>query len=63
VDLSLTEEDVQLLREVIESVISDMSPEIADTDNPEYRRTLRSRRDALRALLDKLGGTPAGSTS
>ncbi len=61
-EVSLTEEDAELLREVIEVVISDLSPEIADTDNPSYRRMLRSRRAALGALLEKLGGAPAGST-
>jgi hypothetical protein len=55
VELSLDEQDAQLLRDVLQTVISDLSPEIADTDNPSYRRELRSRRDALRALLAKLG--------
>jgi hypothetical protein len=55
VELSLDEQDAQLLREVLRSVISDLSPEIADTDNPIYRRQLLARRDSLRALLAKLG--------
>jgi hypothetical protein len=54
VELSLDEQDAQLLREVLQTVISDLSPEIADTDNPSYRRQLQSRRDALRTLLAKL---------
>lgn len=41
VDLSAA--DVDLLAEVLESVLSDLSPEIADTDNPEYRRSLKER--------------------
>jgi hypothetical protein len=44
-----------LLREVIANVVRDLSPEIADTDNPLYRRMLLVRRTELQALLDKLG--------
>jgi hypothetical protein len=56
--LELDESDVQLLREVLHSVVRDLSPEIADTDNPNYRRDLKNRRDRLRAVLDLLGGPP-----
>jgi len=54
--LELDDSDVQLLREVLHSVVRDLSPEIADTDNPSYRRELKDRRDRLRAVLDLLGG-------
>jgi hypothetical protein len=54
VELSLDEDETELIREVLTGVISDLSPEIADTDNPVYRRTLQARRVALRALLAKL---------
>ena len=59
-ELSLTDEDVQVLRDVLHTVISDLSPEIADTDNPEYRRKLRAHREGLRRIVDKLdrAGTP-----
>jgi hypothetical protein len=56
VQLELTDDDVQLLREVLTAEVSDLSPEIADTDNPSYRRELRARRDRLRALLQAMGG-------
>ena len=48
-------EDVQLLREVLTAVIRDLSPEIADTDNPAFRRDLKSRRDHLQRIFDALG--------
>jgi len=56
--LELDDGDLQILREVLYSVIQDLSPEIADTDNPVYRRDLKSRRDRLRAMLERLGGPP-----
>lgn len=59
--LDLTDEEVGLLREVLGSVIGALSPEIADTDNPEFRRYLMARRALLRAVLDKIGGAPSGT--
>ena len=56
--LELDDGDLQILREVLHSVVQDLSPEIADTDNPTYRRDLKSRRDRLRAVLERLGGPP-----
>ena len=58
--LVLSDVDAELLREVLDSVVRDLSPEIADTDNPAYRRELKERRDRLRAMLDLLGG-PVGA--
>jgi len=56
--LELDDGDLQILREVLHSVVQDLSPEIADTDNPIYRRDLKGRRDRLRAVLERLGGPP-----
>ena len=58
--LDLSDGDAELLREVMDSVVRDLSPEIADTDNPAYRRELKERRDRLRGVLDVLGG-PLGA--
>ncbi|HEU5003273.1 MAG TPA: hypothetical protein VFW71_10920 [Actinomycetota bacterium] len=52
--LELSESQAQLLGDVLESEISNLSPEIADTDNPIYRRELKERREHLRAVLAKL---------
>ncbi len=53
-----SDDDVRLLRELLDATVLDLSPEIADTDNPTYRRSLVDRRDQLRAILDTLGGPP-----
>jgi len=55
-ELELTTEDMELLREALDSAVRDLSLEIADTDNAEFRRGLVARRDRLRALLDQVGG-------
>ena len=52
----LTDEEAELLREVLDSVVRDLSPEISHTDNPTYRRELIARRDLIRSILDKVGG-------
>lgn len=54
--IELNDEDAQLLREVLHSVVRDLSPEIANTDNPGYRRDLVDRRQRLAAMLDLVGG-------
>jgi hypothetical protein len=54
--LQLEPDEVEALREVLHSAISDLSPEIADTDNPEYRRGLKARRELLRTVVARLDG-------
>ena len=56
--LDIDDGDLEILRETLFSVVQDLSPEIADTDNPTYRRDLENRRDRLRAVLELLGGPP-----
>ncbi len=57
--LELTTEDTEVLQEALDSVVRDLSLEIADTDNAEFRRGLQARRDRLGALLDRVGGPRA----
>jgi hypothetical protein len=54
--LDLSDDDAELLREVLDSVVSNLSPEIVHTDNPGYRHMLKARRDRLRGMLNLLGG-------
>ena len=54
--LNLSESQAEELRQTLEGVLGDMSSEIADTDNPSYRLTLKERRDHLRSVRDKLAG-------
>jgi hypothetical protein len=54
--LELSDTEVQLLRETLDVTVRDLSAEIADTDNPVYRRELSARRDHLLAILERVGG-------
>ncbi len=54
--LDLTDDAASLLREILNSAVRDLSHEIADTDNSTYRAELRDRRDAVRSILDDVGG-------
>jgi hypothetical protein len=54
--LNVTDEQAAVLREVLDITLRDLSHEIAATDRADYRHMLRARRDALRVVLDALGG-------
>jgi len=53
--VELEPEELDVVREVLTSAISDLSPEIADTDNFEYREALKARREVLRGVVARLG--------
>ena len=55
-NLELQPDELDVVREVLTSAISDLSPEIADTDNFEYREGLKARREVLQGVVARLGG-------
>jgi hypothetical protein len=54
--VELSDELVAELRSTLETLVSDMSSEIADTDNPAFRRDLEARRERLRSIVAALPG-------
>jgi hypothetical protein len=56
VRLELSDEDAKILRDVVESCLSDLRMEIADTDSMDFRESLKRREEFLKDLLRKLGG-------
>lgn len=56
--LELSQELAEELRITLEEVIGDMSGEIADTDNPAFRRGLQARRERLKSVRSQLDGVP-----
>ena len=54
--LELSDDDVELLREVLDTAVDRLTTEIGHTDNRVYRQNLKDRRDRLRGLIDVLGG-------
>jgi hypothetical protein len=59
-ELQLSTTEAEELANLLDGSISDLSPEIADTDNAEYRAMLFERRASLESIRGKLNG--AGET-
>lgn len=51
VHLHLDPTDAEVLRMVLESYLSDLRMEIADTDSLDYREKLRARKLVLRGIV------------
>ncbi|HEY3308440.1 MAG TPA: hypothetical protein VGJ93_08290 [Desulfuromonadaceae bacterium] len=52
--VELTDEESEMLIEVIESSISELKTEIAHTDNREFRQGLKEREAFLEDFLNRL---------
>jgi hypothetical protein len=58
--LDLDDDQLELLREILDGAYRDLRYEIADTDNSEYRDRLRLRESRLAELIDMTGGPVEG---
>ncbi len=56
--IEISEEQGAELHRTLESSLSDLSNEIAGTDNAEYREGLRQRRKVLESVLYQLDDPP-----
>ena len=56
--IELTEVQCAELQRLLEGTLGDLSSEIADTDNAEYRAGLRERRNVLESILFQLDNPP-----
>jgi hypothetical protein len=56
--IELNENQCAELQRVLEESLGDLSTEIADTDNPQYREGLRERRAVLESVLYQLDNPP-----
>ncbi len=56
--IELTEAQCAELQRLLESSLSDLSTEIAGTDNAEYREGLRLRRNVLESVLFLIDNPP-----
>ena len=54
IQLKITEEERELLIEILENDISDLRMEIADTDRREYREMLKNREVLMKKIQQKL---------
>ncbi|MFQ5889178.1 MAG: hypothetical protein ACE5JR_03895 [Gemmatimonadota bacterium] len=58
--IELTEREAVVLQEVLESYLSDLRMEIADTDRMSFREKLKERKMILLDVLEALKATRAG---
>jgi hypothetical protein len=61
--VDLTIEEKRILHGVLESTLSDLRMEIADTDSQDFRDMLKKRKAVLQKLLEALGPPPPGSVA
>jgi hypothetical protein len=54
--LDLSDDQANLLRELVDEAYRDLRYEIADTDNSQFKEQLRKRESEVIVLLDLLGG-------
>ncbi len=54
IQLELTKEEEQDLREEVEKRLTELDHEIAHTDSVDFKNMLKRRRQSLRKLLEKL---------
>ncbi len=54
INLELTKEEKDILAMVLESYLSDLRMEIADTDSMNFRESLKKRKDVLKKVLETL---------
>lgn len=54
--VELTADQVRALRDLLETQISDLGPEIHHTRTPDYRETLKTLRESFKALDRELAG-------
>jgi len=54
--IDVTDDTAEVLREVLDIALHDLNCEIAAADLPSYRKTLRDKREKLQQVLATLGG-------
>lgn len=54
IQIELTSEKAEMLREIISSYLSDLRMEIADTENMSFRENLKKKEEFLNELLRHL---------
>ena len=55
VQIEITSEEAQMLLEILETYLSDLRMEIADTDQMDFREGLKKKEELLKRLIGLLG--------
>ena len=59
VDIELTQNEADILREILEAHLSELTFEIAFTHNREFTELLKKKREFIIDFLQRLEGVPA----
>ncbi len=54
INLDLTKEESDILATILESYLSDLRMEIADTDSMDFRESLKKKKAVLKKVLETL---------
>ncbi|MFZ0454407.1 MAG: hypothetical protein WCE54_17210 [Ignavibacteriaceae bacterium] len=54
IELNLSEDEQNIIKDILENNISDLSMEITNTDKMDYREKLKIKRNVLQKLLKSL---------
>ena len=57
IELELDPKEIEILKNVLENYISDLSMEIADTDKMDFRESLKARKNLIVKIIQKLKET------
>jgi hypothetical protein len=60
VDLTLSDEEVSLLTELLDRDLRDLKQEIGSTEGFEFKEGLKAQEQAMVGLIEKLTGSPPG---
>lgn len=52
--IEMSEKEAEVLREALETAVSNLSVQIADTDRQNFRESLKARRDLLRGIAERI---------
>ncbi len=52
--IKLSDSEIEILSEALESHLSDLGMEITDTDSMEYREKLKAKRTVIQKILKEL---------
>jgi hypothetical protein len=58
VDLTLSDEEVSLLTELLDRDLRDLKQEIGSTEGFEFREGLKAQEQTMVGLIEKLTGSP-----
>lgn len=53
--LTLSSAEQEVLRQILESYLSDLRVQIAHTDNPRFKVRLRDQEQIVQGLIERLG--------